>query len=98
MNITCEQFKYLTKLYQFSYLCNNYNIYCDDYCKSSTANNCFCYCDTQTVFCVNRYYYYYKYLIIIMFAFIFCCFCCFCYNYKQNKNICDKNEKKYIKI
>ena len=79
MNITCSKFKFLMNLYQIPYICNNYDINCDDYCITYISNNCYCFCDTNEVYCVNRYYYYYKFLSVLLFALLFSVFCCVCY-------------------
>jgi len=93
-SITCNQFINLIHIYTIKYICNNYDIYCDDYCLSNDSG-CYCYCNDNNIYCYNRYYYYYRLFSVLFTAFLFslCCMMTYmCYrtlNNKENKNIYD---------
>ena len=88
INTTCSTFMSLIKQYQLTYICENYNIYCDDTCAENINANCYCYCDENTIYCINSYYYYFRLMSVILFGLFLSCICCIFYNtFIKNKNI-----------
>ena len=103
-NLTmCQQFSLLTHMYTISFICSNYNIYCDDYCQNDINDSCYCYCSNDNIYCYSRYYYYSKLFFVLFVAILFSvlCTCCFSYlrnfrtNTINNNNINNNNLPKY---
>lgn len=87
-NITCDQFRYLFQIYTIDYICSNSNIYCDNYCMNH--NDCYCFCNNDNMYCVNRYYYAWKFFLVMITALLFslCYYGCiklYC-NFQKNIN------------
>ena len=88
INTTCSEFLSLVKKYQLTYICNNYDIYCDDTCALSDNANCYCHCHANTIYCVNSSYYYFRFISVLLFGLFLSCLCCILYNtFIKNKQI-----------
>ena len=97
MNTTCSEFLSLVKKYQLTYICNNYDIYCDDTCAENNNANCYCYCDANTIYCVNSSYYYFRFISVLLFGLILSCLWCILYNaFIKNKQTVSNNHQKAI--
>jgi hypothetical protein len=78
MNLSaCSQLAYLKTIYTLAYICENYNIYCDDSCITDGTYNCYCYCDSEKIYCYGRYYYFSKFFSVLLIGLLFACFCYF---------------------
>lgn len=81
-NLTmCQQIPFLLNVYTIQYICQNYNIYCDDYCMSmnDADNNCYCHCLNDDIYCYNRNYYLFKFLLAIFTGLVFSGICIMCF-------------------
>jgi len=99
MNLSCTQFSFLTNIYTLSYICANYDVYCDDYCITDTLNKCYCYCDSNKIYCYEHNYFLQRFFSVLFVGILFalCCYCfliCLCKpkRYSQLRDIQQKNE------
>ena len=76
MNLYCTQFSLLTNIYTLSYICANYDIYCDDYCFSDKLNKCYCHCSNNKIYCYEHNYYLQRFFSVLCFSILFalCCY------------------------
>lgn len=97
LNTSCSEFLSFVKQYQISYICNNYDIYCDDTCAENNNANCYCYCDANTIYCVNSSYYYFRFISVLLFGLFLSCLCCILYNaFVKNTQTVSNNHQKAI--
>ena len=75
MNLSCTQFSFLTQINTIAYLCNNYDIYCDNYCLTDTLNKCYCYCDSDKIYCYEYTYYLQRFFSVLFFGLFVACMC-----------------------
>lgn len=88
-NLTmCQQFSFLTQMYTLSFICSNYNIYCDEYCQNDINNQCYCYCSNDNIFCYKRTYYYSRLFFALFIGILFSLICTCCYTtFSQRRTI-----------
>lgn len=95
MNFSCFDFSSLINTYTLAYICNNYNIYCDDYCMTDitdTINRCYCCCDSDKIYCYEHNYFLQRFFSVLFVGLLFACVCyffliCICkYNNRDYKN------------
>jgi hypothetical protein len=75
MNLSCFQFSSLINTYTLSYICNNYDIYCDNYCLTDTLNKCYCFCDLDKIYCYEHTYYLQCFFSVLFFGLLVACMC-----------------------
>ncbi len=92
MNLSCFQFSSLINTYTLAYICNNYDVYCDDYCMTDTSNKCYCYCDNDNIYCYEHNYFLQRFFSVLFFGLLFACIC-----YCIFISICNCCNNNYIK-
>lgn len=93
---TCSEFAALTNIYTIAYICYNYDIYCDNSCINDITTNCYCYCDSNQIYCYSRYYYYSRFFSVLMFALFVAIICSCLYMCICNHNIHKQNLKQNL--